>query len=92
MKSSAVLVNLLKKEEKMECDYHVLVLNSVPNIGEFERGRARASASEQLARSLALKFWLRSLARQKSSNSQLARSRSLATFFREVQLAARSLI
>ena len=64
-------------------------LISVPNIGEFERGRARASASEQLARSLALKFWLRSLARQKSSNSQLARSRSLATFFREVQLAAR---
>jgi len=59
---------------------------------KYLRVRARASASEQLARSLALKFWLRSLARQKSSSTQLARSRSLATFFREVQLAARSLI
>jgi len=27
MKSSVVLGNLLKKEEKMECDYHVMVLN-----------------------------------------------------------------
>ena len=27
MKSSVILVNLLKREEKMECDYHVLVLN-----------------------------------------------------------------
>jgi len=55
-------------------------VSSCQNFGKFERGRA------------AFKFWSCSLARQKSSNSQLTRSRSLATFFGEVQLAARSLV